>query len=177
MPGQRRASYRGTMRRAFSLRPVDSVKNVFELAASTGTTVQNLVLVSAVDTPTTAATNEVERGSTVKAIYLSFDVCGLAATGVRQITNLYLFKNPGSNLTVPGAFAVGSSNEKKFVFRMWSFQTMRNQDGNPPFHFEGWIKIPRRYAKFAINDLLVLVFQTDTAAGHISGQVVYKWYK
>ncbi len=168
---------RGSSRRGFALRPVDSNKNIFEIAASTGTTLQNVVLVSSVDAPTTAATNEVERGSTVKAFYLSFDVCGLAASGVRQITNLYLMKNPGSNLTVPGAFTAGSSNEKKFIFKMWSFQTMRNQDGNPPFHFEGWMKIPNRYTRMGIDDLIVLVFQTDTASGHLSGQCVYKWYK
>ncbi len=175
MPYRRRGSSRN--RRAFSLRPVDSNKNVFEIAASTGTTTQNVVLISTVDSAAIGNTNEVERGSSIKSIYLSFDVCGLAATGVRQITNLYLLKNPGANLTVPGAFTVGSSNEKKFIFRQWSFQTMRNQDGNPPFHFEGWIKIPGKYTRMDTADLVVLVFETDTASGHLSGQAIYKWYK
>ncbi len=175
MPYRQRGSYRN--RRAFALRPIDSMKNVVELAASTGTTLATATLVSAVDNPATANANEVKRGSSVKAIYLSFDVCGLAATGVRQITNLYLIKNPGSNLVNPGPFTVGTSNEKKFVFKQWSFQTMRNQDGNPPFHVEGWIKIPRRYTRFGTNDLLALVFQVDTAAGHLSGQCIYKWYQ
>lgn len=175
MPYRRRGSSGG--RRGFALRPVDSNKNVFEIAASTGTTIGSVTLVQAFDSALLATTNAVERGSTVKAIYLSFDVCGLAATGVRQITNLYLIKNPGSNLTNPGPFFVGSSNEKKFVFRQWSFQTMRNQDGNPPFHFEGWIKIPKRYRRFGADDLIQLVFITDTAAGHLSGQSIYKWYK
>ncbi len=168
---------RGSSRRALALRPVDSNKNVFEIAASTGTTTANVILVSTVDSASLAATNEVERGCSIKAIYLSFDVCGLAATGARQITNLYLMKNPGTNLLAPGAFSVGSSNEKKFVFRQWSFQTMRNQDGNPPFHFEGWIKLPNRYTRFGAADILQLVFETDTAAGHLSGQCIYKWYK
>ncbi len=168
---------RGSSRRALALRPVDSNKNVFEIAGATGTTQTSFSLVSSVDNPATSNTNEVERGCSVKAFYLSFDVCGLAATGVRQITNVYLIKNPGSNLTNPGAFSVGSSNEKKFIFKQWSFQTMRNQDGNPPYHFEGWIKIPNRYTRMGINDLIQLVVETDTAAGHISGQTIYKWYK
>ncbi len=174
MPGRRRGSY--SRKRFSNLRPVDSVKNTFEIAASTGTTTANVILVSAVDSPATTNTNEVKRGSRINAIYLSFDVCGLAATGVRQITNLYLMKNPGTNLVAPGAFSVGSSNEKKFVFRQWSFQTMRNQDGNPPFHFEDWIPIPKHYRRFGTNDLIQLVFETDTAAGHLSGQTIYKWY-
>ncbi len=163
--------------RSLRLRPVNSNKNVVEIAGATGTTLGAVNLSKALDNPLLAGGDNVGRGSTIKAIYLSFDVCGLAATGVRQITNLYLIKNPGTNLTLPGAFTVGTSNEKKFVFRQWSFQTMRNQDGNPPFHFEGWIKIPRHYTRQGADDLIVLAFQTDTAAGHVSGQCIYKWYQ
>ncbi len=153
------------------------MKNVHEIAQSTGTTAINDILIIAVDTAVTSADNQVQRGSVVKAIYLSFDVCGLAATGVRQITNLYLMKNDGANLTAPGPFTVGTSNEKKNIFRQWSFQTMRNQDGNPPFHFEGWIKIPRKFQRMGTDDLLHLTFATDTAAGHLSGQCIYKWFR
>ncbi len=153
------------------------MKNVVEIADSTGTGAINAILVQVVDTPVTSASNQVARGANVGALHLSFDVCGLAATGARQITNLYLMKNPGANLTAPGPFTVGTSNEKKFIFKQWSFQTMRNQDGNPPFHFEGWIKIPKRYQRMGTDDLLHLTFATDVAAGHISGQCIYKWYR
>ncbi len=175
MPYRRRGSY--SQQRAMSLRPVNSIKNIVEIAGSTGTTKLSVPLVKSVASPVLANKNEVEYGSSLKAIHLSFDVCGLAGTGVRQITNLFLIKNPGNNLVIPGAFTIGSSNEKKFVFKQWSFQTMRNQDGNPPFHFEGWIKIPRHYTRFGTDDFLYLVSETDTAAGHISGQCIYKWYK
>ncbi len=175
MPYRRRASY--SRQRAMSLRPVNSMKNVVEIAGSTGTTKLSTVLVKAVDSATNAVSTDVERGCSVKAIHLSFDVCGLAGTGVRQITNLFLIKNPGNNLVIPGPFTVGTSNEKKFVFKQWSFQTMRNQDGNPPFHFEDWIKIPRRYQRMGSDDFIYFVVETDTAAGHISGQCIYKWYK
>ncbi len=174
MPYRRRAS---SNRRGLNLRPVDSMKNVKEIAQSIGTTAINDILIQVVDTPVTTASNQVQRGAVVKAIYLIFDVCGLAGTGVRQITNLYLMKNPGANLTAPGVFTVGTSNEKKFVFRQWSFMTMRNQDGNPPFHWEGWIKIPKRYQRMGTDDLLHLTFGCDTAAGHLSGQCIYKWYR
>ncbi len=175
MPYRQRGSFRA--KRALSLRPVDSMKNVFNIAASTGTTLGSATIISAVDAPTAANTNEVQRGSTVKTFHLSFDVCGLAGTGVRQVTNVYLIKNPGSNLVNPGAFVVGSSNEKKFIFKQWSFQTMRNQDGNPPFHVQEWIKIPPRYRRMGTNDLVALIFETDTAAGHITGQAIYKWFR
>ncbi len=155
---------------------VNSIKNVVEFTTSTGTTATNNQIVIAKDSPVTTGQNEVKRGCLIKAVWCSFDVCGLAATGVLQRTALYLIKNPGNNLTLPGAFTVGTSNEKKYVFRQWQVMTMRNQDGNPPFHWEGWIRIPKRYQRFGTDDRLQMVYETTTAAGHSSAQYIYKWY-
>ena len=164
-------------RRALSLRPVDSTKNVTHNEASTGTTIGEIVLANAIDAPTNAVVNSVQRSCTLKAVWISLDLCGLAATGVLQTTRCYLMKNPGNNLTPPLPGTEGSSNEKKFIFKTWSYQTMRNQDGNPPYHWEGWIKIPRRYHRFGIDDRLVLEFATTTAAGHLSIMSIYKWFR
>ncbi len=159
------------------MRPViNSVKNVADFTASTGTTQVLSNIVIAKDSPVTTGQNEVQRGCIIKAVWCSFDVCGLASTGVLQRTALYLIKNPGTNLTLPGVFVVGTSNEKKFVFRQWQVMTMRNQDGNPPFHWEGWIKIPKRYQRMGTDDRLQLAFETTTGVGHYSGQFIYKWY-
>ncbi len=173
MPYRRRASYgrRG-------MRPViNSMKNVVIDADSTGTTNQLQTIAKAVNTPLSTVTTDVSQGCLIKSIWVSFDVCGLAATGVRQVTFIYLFKNPGDNLTLPAANAVGSSNEKKFAIRQWQFMTMRNQDGNPPNHWEGWIPIPKRYQRMGTDDTWQIVFITDTSAGHISSQFIYKWYR
>ncbi len=179
MPYRRAGSYRrgfGRRRGAMSLNVINSVKNVFDVTASTGTTLQASTVAVAKDSPVTTASNEVGRGSMIRAIWCSFDVCGLAATGVLQRTGLYLMKNPGNNLSAPGVFTVGTSNEKKFVIKQWQFMTMRNQDGNPPFHWEGWIKIPKRYHRMGTDDIWQFAFQTDSAAGHYSAQFIYKWF-
>ncbi len=175
MPYRRRGSYMGRRSRLGSI--IDSNKNVHEFTGSTGTTQVNTTLIIAKDSAVNTATSEVTRGCTIKAIYFSFDTCGLAATGVLQRTNCYLIKNEGANLTLPSPFSVGSSNEKRFVFKQWQLMTMRNQDGNPPFHWEGWIKIPRKYQRFGADDILQFAIITDTAAGHQSGHAIYKWYK
>ncbi len=167
---------RGSFKRALGLRPVDSNKNIVEITGLPSTTTQSAILINTVDNALLATKNQVERGCTVYGINLEFDVCGLAGTGVRQRTQLYLIKNVGANLTPPGAFTVGSSNEKKFVLKMWSFQTMRNQDGNPPFHVNEFIKL-HRYKRMGAADTLELIFETDTSTGHLSGQCIYKWYK
>ncbi len=174
MPYRRKAS---SFRRSLALRPVDSNKNVAEIQNSIGVAIQNETLAIAKDSASNTTANEVERGCAIKAIWLSFDVCGLDASGVLQKTGLYLMKNPGANLTAPGVFSVGTSNEKKFIFKQWQFMTMRNQDGNPPFHWEGWIKIPKRYSRMGADDLIHLTHGCSQAVGHITGHAIYKWYK
>ncbi len=174
MPRYRRGFSRN--RGALSLRPVNSIKNIFEFVETVGTSTQSNILAKAVSNPVNTVTNDVQNGSTIKAIWLEFDVCGLAGSGAVQRTNIYLVKNPGANLALPGAFAVGSSNEKKFVIKMWHFMTMRNQDGNPPFHVAEWVKIPRRYIRMGTDDTWNLVWESDTLTGHFTGSAIYKWF-
>ncbi len=175
MPYRRRA-FSGRRRGSSLGRIVNSMKNVVDVTASTGTTLAAHVIANAVASPSATTANEVERGCIIKAIYCNFDFCGLAASGILQRTFAYLIKNPGTNLTLPGASVVGTSNEKKFVIRQWQFMTMRNQDGNNPNHWEGWIPIPKRYQRMGTDDLWQLAFEVDATAGHSSAQFIYKWY-
>ncbi len=158
------------------LATVNSEKHVVDWAFGTTQTNTVTLLAKAVTAPSNTVDTDCHRGGQIKAIWISIDFCGLATTGARQEHSAYLIKNPGDNLTPPGAFAVGTSNEKKFVFKQWHQMTMRNQDGNPPYHWEGWIKIPKRYHRMGTDDTLQMVIGTDTATGHCSGQVIYKEY-
>ncbi len=106
------------------------------------------------------------------------DVCGLGGTGVLNIADFYILKNPGNNLTPPAPGSTGGSNEKKFIFREWRFMIMRNQDGNMPFHWEGWIKIPKRYQRMGTDDTLSLNLAcTAAVTGHFSFACIHKWYR
>ncbi len=172
MPGR----YFGRRRRGMA--PIiTSIKNTVDITDSTGTTVQSKVISKGKNTPLSTVVNDVSNGCIIKAIWYSIDVCGLAAAGVLQRTAFYIMKNPGDNLTLPSPLAVGSSNEKKFVFKQWQFMTMRNQDGNTPIHVEGWLKVPKRYHRTGIDDTFKFVYVTDSASGHMSGQFIYKWYR
>lgn len=135
------------------------------------------VIAKAVTAPSNTVATDCHRGGTIKAIWLSIDFCGTAASGARQTTACYIIKNPGDNLTEPGVFAVGTSNEKKFVFKMWSQMTMRNQDGNPPYHWEGWVKVPKRYQRMGTDDTFMFVIGQDVAGGgHMFVNCIYKEY-
>ncbi len=159
------------------MRPViNSIKNSAVSAASSGTTIAAIEIANAVSSPDNTVVTQVENGCSIRAIWISLDFCGLAGTGVRQSTGVYLFKNPGSNLTPPSPFSVGVSNEKNYVIKEWSQMTMRNQDGNPPYHWEGWIKIPKSRQRMATDDTWTIQFITDTAAGHMLVKWVYKWF-
>ncbi len=134
------------------------------------------IIAKAVTAPSNTVTTDCHRGGTIKAIWISLDFCGLRASGIFQKTGVYLIKNPGANLLPPGVFAVGSSNEKKFVIKQWLAMTMANADGNPPYHWEGWVKIPKRYQRMGTDDIWELVYGVDAGVGHGFHNVIYKEY-
>ncbi len=174
MPGRRRASYG---RRRQSLVVVNSIKNVADFAIGITSSNVNSTLAKAVNTPLSTNQTDCSQGCIIKAIWIVLDVCGLAGTGVLNNFDAYLFKNPGANLTPPGAGSVGTSNEKKFVFKQWRAMIMRNQDGNNPYHWEGWVKIPKRYQRMGTDDLIQLSINCSaTLTGHAAIQGIYKWY-
>ncbi len=165
------------MSRKLRLVTINSVKHVVVSGQSLTTTNTRITLAKAVNDPSNTVTTDCHHGGTIKAIWISLDFCGTAASGVQQDTSAYLIKNPGANLTPPGVFSIGSSNEKKFIFKQWIQMTMRNQDGNPPYHWEGWVKIPRRYQRMGTDDILELVIGQDVAGGgHSQTLAIYKEY-
>ncbi len=176
MPFRRRGSF-GRGRSGFGLRPVNSTKNIVYVETSIGTAITTFIFANAVDSAALAAPADMERSGTIKNVWISLDFCGLAGSGVQQTTTVYLIKNVGANLTPPTPRTEGSSNEKKFIFKEWNQMTMRNQDGNPPYHWEGWVKIPRQYQRMGANDNLSISFACTNAAGHFSAQFIYKWFK
>ncbi len=157
---------------------VTSIKNEFFISTTTSGTIANGIIAKAVNTPLPSVSNDVSHGCIIKAIWCSFDGCGLGGTGVLNNMKFYIIKNPGNNLTDPNPLAWGTSNEKKFIFRAWKFMIMRNQDGNVPFHWEGWIKIPPRFQRMGTDDTIKVVFNnTASLTGHFSAQFIYKWYR
>ncbi len=166
-------------RRSYGPRPIiTSIKNqVIGSVGATGTKTV-LTIAKAVTAPSPTVSSDVSHGCIIKAIWLEINGCGLGGTGILNNMNIYLIKNPGNNLTQPDPISVGTSNEKKFVFREWMFMIMRNQDGNTPFHWEGWLKIPRRYHRMGTDDTIQIVFATTAAlTGHFSFESIYKWYR
>ncbi len=131
-------------------------------------------LAKAVTAPSNTVTTDCHRGGHIKAMWISIDFCGLGPSGTNVRCNAYIIKNVGANLTPPGTFSVGASNEKRFVIKMWSAMLMRNQDGNNPYHWEGWIKIPRIYQRMATDDIWQIVVGLASQTGHGNVLCIYK---
>ncbi len=158
-------------------RIVDSNKNMPNavLGIAAATTVTHVIAV-AVDAAANTTANEVTRGCKIFKIYLEFWYYGQAVGPVNDIIDAYIIKNPGNNLTVPTPSTVGTSNEKKFVFREWKGLVGRKADGGVPYQFKGWLKIPKVYQRMGADDQLQFVIRSPTV-GDLCIHTIYKWYK
>ncbi len=170
--------YRKRSRRNYPRSIITSIKNVHNAQFGIVPTLTTNIFAKAVTAPSPTVANDVSHGCIIKAIWAVIDLCGLGGTGVLNVIDAYLMKNPGNNLTPPLPISQGTSNEKKFIIKTWRFQAMRNQDGNPPYHWEGWIKIPKRYQRMGTDDTWSFnVACTAALTGHCSIQALYKWYR
>ncbi len=157
---------------------VNSIKNHVSVSGALSGTLVEHDIAKAVTSPSPTVATDVSHGCIIKAIWITLDACGTAASGVANSFSAYIFKNPGDNLTAPLPFSVGGSNEKKFIFKQWQAMTMRNQDGNNPYHWEGWVKVPKRYQRMGTDDILTLVIAcTASVTGLMSAMFIYKWYR
>ncbi len=158
---------------------IDSNKNMpnaFTGGAAGGA--GSVLIARAVDNPTTAVAVDVKRGSVIKAIWLEFWASPTAETAVGTTTalDLYIFKNPGANLTPPSPATQGTSNEKKFIFKTWKGLLGARTQGFPAYSWKGWIKVPKRYQRMGTDDTWSLEFLFTGVAGVLCHQEIYKWY-
>ncbi len=168
-------------RRRFNmaLRPINRIKHVVDrqggLTAGAGATE---VLIDATDTPTIANIAEVETGSTVNGIYLKVEVNRVGTTS-DVITNFYLAvaKNPGNNLTLPEANAVGASDNKRFVIHQEMVMLQGTNAGNPRTVFNGVIAIPKGYRRFGPDDRLQVRLFAGAVAVNYCLQAHYKEFR
>ncbi len=159
---------------------VDSNKNSVNLLVATAAAATSITdLVITVDAAANASVKEVTRGCKIKAIWLEFTarLTGTTTVGVSTLMDAYIMKNPGANLTPPIPGTVGSSNEKKFVFREWKSFLGAETEGAQRFRWSGWIRIPRIYQRFGADDSLQFVMKATGIANAYCMRAIYKWYK
>ncbi len=142
------------------------------------TAATNLIrtVATAVNAADNTVQNQVTRDCKIFKIWVEFWIYGLSASETNDLVDVYLFKNPGNNLTPPNPGTIGTSNEKKFVFREWRGLLARKDAGGMPYQFKGWIKVPRVYQRMGTDDNISLVVRSPTT-GNICMKFIYKWFK
>ncbi len=168
-------------RRAMSLRPVKSEKHEITWSnlaqnASGGITIN---LIKAVAGEPVGAT-EVETGSTVRSVYVEFNLNGVDNSGSAQIFHWYIWKNPATEftVTVPSTY---DDDKKRFILK-------RGMEMLPeiPLGSGGTVqtkrifvvKIPPRMRRFGENDSLQLVYiSTSASAINYCGIAIFKEFK
>ncbi len=137
-----------------------------------------VTLVQSIDAPVLANTDECLTGSTVNGIYLKVEVAS-NETDAGAIPNFYmsLMKNPGGNLTNIVPNAVGSNDNKRYVFHQEMVMMNNLAGGNPRTVFNGVIAIPKGYRRNGPNDEIRLLLFSTAVNVAVCAQAHYKEFR
>ncbi len=177
MPFRQRGSFGRSRRSGFTV--VKSIKNVRSIvSAATVSTTTALDIYKAVNAPDNTVQTEVQHGCKVFRIWVDFTIEASAevAIGTSNFADCYIIINPGANLTNPAPGSVGTSNEKKFVIRMWKGFIGARTQGADLLRFRGWIKIPKIYQRVATDTVCQFVFRSEGVASRACTLFIYKWF-
>ncbi len=162
-----------------SLRPVNSLKHetTWTFLAQNASTNQSIVLITAVEAPVVG--NEVDIASTVRSIFVEFNLNGVDNSSGAQVIHWVIQK-------VPAGLSVGNANtyqtdQKKFILK-------RGMEMLPdiPLGSGGTVqtkrifvvKIPPRLRRFDDGDQLRLIYISTSASGiNFCGIAIYKELK
>ncbi len=160
-----------------NLRPINRIKHVVDAQQATTAGTQVAVsLIDSVDTPVIGDTDGVETGSTVNAIYLHAEVIATSAAALPNVY-MFVFKNPGANLTAPEGNVVGISDNKKYVIHQEMVMMQKVNNGNPRTLFNGVISIPRGYRRNGPDDNMSVLYFSPGINFEVCTQCHYKEFR
>ncbi len=167
--------------RGMALRPIVRIKHVVDSSATVAANTGHFItLALATDTPTLGNTVGVETASKVHGIYLRVEAASNEAIDLGAIPNFYMYvwKNPGGNISRPSATAVGADDSKRFVLHQeMSMIENKGQGSNPRTIFNGVVVIPKGMNRFGPNDLLEIVIICPALATAVCIQCHYKEFR
>ncbi len=160
------------------MRPVHRIKHVVDLQAATaaGTPV-DVQLISTVDAPVLANTNEVETGAKVNAIYLRVEVVNTGSAGVLANAYLAVFKSPGGSVAISNPNVIGSDKDKRYVIHQEMVMLQMVDNSNPRTLFNGVIMLPRGYRRMGPADLIIARIFSPGVELNLCVQAHYKEFR
>ncbi len=156
---------------------VHSIKHYvqFSIATVTGGSVATSAIATGVARDSVNLVNEVQEGSTVKAVYFELWVRAGSTTPSSGQMIVYKKQSDTSNPTSTEMAALGDWDNKRNIL----YTTMglfNDQDADATIAFKGWIKIPKGKQRFTIGDDLNFSIFTPTIDLQICGFATYKEY-
>ncbi len=160
------------------LRPIQRIKHVIDAEGGlTAGAQSDTPLIKSVDAPLIGNITDVVTGSNVSAIYLHVEVSHTSGVG-RPNMYLSVMKNPGNNLVIPAANAVGSNDNKRYVIHQEMIMLSGDAgNGLPRPIFNGVIKIPKGYQRMGPDDRLYVSLLSPTVVGDFCLQCHYKEFR
>ncbi len=141
------------------LAPIISIKHYVQSTIATvtsGSTTLVTVVATHANTALPTATNSVQEGSIVKAIYIEFWLKGLGAADAATQFLFTIYKNPGgqNNLSNSDALNLMAYDNKKNVFFQSQGVIGGVGGGQSVPVIRQWLKIPKGKQRFGLNDKL-----------------------
>ncbi len=161
-------------RRGNSLRPINSVKNIFDsvtLGVAAGV-VTNVFPIATVNDYTGAA-GTVPIGSKVSSIYIFVQIIAASAVGVMDF---FFAKNPGAGLTFPVPGATSGDPNRRWILHEEKGIPGQASAGAAPLTFRGVIKLPRGMQRMAESDNFTISLR-GSVVYDACVKVIYKFYQ
>lgn len=162
------------LRRAFSRRPINSVKNIQDstvIGVAAGVR-SNVVLATAVNDYTGVA-NTVPIGAKVSSIYIFWQCQPQAAQG--QV-DMYIFKRPNAVAGFPAPGATGGNALRKWILHEEKGIPGVFNNGASPLTYRSVIRVPKGMQRFAEGDSIEIEFVCSTAYDGCV-KAIYKFYQ
>ncbi len=168
-------------RRAMSLRPVKSEKHeiTWSNLGQNASTKQTVVLVKGVAGEPTSA-DQVETGSTVKSLFIEFNLNGVDNSGVVQVFHWYVWKNPSGVITSPTPSTYDTNLKRHILKRGMEMlpEIPLGSGGTVQTKRVFVVKIPPRMRRIGEGDELQLVYISTSSSGiNFCGISIYKEFK
>lgn len=160
-------------RRALSLRPVNSVKNIQDSTqiGVTGGTNASVSIAAAVNAYS-GAVNEVPIGAKVNAVYLFVQI---ACDSTTANVDWYIGKFP-SGLTLPNPGSTGGNVYRRYILHEGKGLPGNYAAGSSPLTFEGVIRIPKGRKRFAEGDAITFVARGGSQFS-LCVKAIYKFFQ
>ncbi len=146
--------------------------SLFAVAAGA---VTNKTVINAVAVPDKNAVNEVEEGSTIKAVFLEYWLTGDDAVASTFIVTV---EKVPANATLIAAGQIAGlatyTNKKNVLHTVMGLAPPNTQ--YPMSVLKGWFKIPKGKQRFGLGDKLVVSFFGQSDGLTICGFATYKEY-